>query len=395
LSAGFPIFNGSGSMTRAAPILALLLALGGRLGAHQDEDPAALRAKVASLCVTLVESADAKAADKVFDELHAAYAAANDADFKAALKGEILNAIKSAREKRVKAIDGKVKSVASLKALAAAKADLNRRREVAIKLIADPAAYLPEAHADWAKGDQANGQAKVDALVLKAHAGSVGELWAKAGATSVEIDPSAAVEAEALHELNAKHLVAMGEKGDADELELARLVLSNPGPRTDLRTFALDAPEAEIVSWNARVEAYNAAVADTGIGKEEREGAAIVNAYREMMGRRKLFLEARLCHATKKHSAACDAAKKIWHDGPDGSAQSRAREEGFPEAVGENVAISFAHPSEIWWKGWFRASDHHRNALSEKWTCMGYGYSGIVGTQNFSTLPPPKNFPAR
>src|ERR1051326_1269259 len=87
-------------MTRAAPILALLLALGGRLGAHQDEDPAALRAKVASLCVTLVESADAKAADKVFDELHAAYAAANDADFKAALKGEILNAIKSAREKR-------------------------------------------------------------------------------------------------------------------------------------------------------------------------------------------------------------------------------------------------------------------------------------------------------
>ena len=381
-------------MTRVTGVLALgFLALAA--APRQEEDAAAIRAKVATLSTSLVESPDAKSADKVFEDLHTLYAAANDADFKASLKADLLAAVKTARERRVKSIEAKVKSVAALKSLAAAKADLNRRREAALKAITDAASYLPEAHADWAKGDAANGQARVEALVLKAHAGSVEELWTKPGQAAVEIDPSAAGEAEMLHDLNGKHLASLGEKGEADEIELARLVLSNAGPKVDLRTFALDAHEAELLSWNARVEAYNAALADTGVGKEEREGAAMVNAYREMMGRRKLFLEPRLCRATKRHSAACDAAKKIWHDGPDGSAQSRAREEGFPEAVGENVAISFAHPSEIWWKGWFRASDHHRNAISDKWTCMGYGYSGIVGTQNFSNLPPPKHFPAK
>lgn len=380
-------------MTRMAGAVALGL-LAAAWG-PQEHDPAALRAKVAALAAKLADSPDAKSADHVFEDLHAAYVAANDVDLKAAVKGEILGALRTVREKRLKSIDGKVKSVAALRAMAAQKADLNRRREAALRTISDPAAYLPEAHADWKKGDAANGQAKVDALVLKAHPGSVEELWAKGGDGAVELDVAALVDAEALHDLNAKHLVAMGERAEAEDLELARLLLSNPHPRLDLRGLALDSREAETLAWNARVEAYNAALADPGVGKEEKDHAQVMNAYREMMGRRKLFLDARLCRATKKHSAACDAAKKIWHDGPDGSAQSRAREEGFPEAVGENVAIGFAQPAELWWKGWFRASDHHRNALSDKWTCMGYGYSGIVGTQNFSTLPPPKAFPPR
>ena len=373
-------------MRLAGAIVAGLLAL---RAAPQEGEPAAVRAKI----LVFVDTHEPKAADKAFEELHAAYATVTEGDLKSTLRTEILAALKSVRERRLKAIDAKVKSLASLKALAATKVELNRRREAAIKAILDPVLYLPEANPDWKKGDAANGQSKVDALVLKAHAGSVEELWSKS--VPVETDLTALGDAEALHDLAAKQLPSLGEKGEAEDLDLARLVLSNPHAKLDLRTFALDSREAETLSWNGRVEAYNAALADPGVGPAEKEHALVMNAYREMMGRRKLFLEARLCRATKRHSAACDAAKKIWHDGPDGSAQSRAREEGFPEAVGENVAISFAHPSEVWWKGWFRASDHHRNALSDKWTCMGYGYVGIVGTQNFSTLPPPKNFPAK
>jgi cysteine-rich secretory family protein len=380
-------------MTRVAGAVVLgLLAL---RASAQEEDPHAVRAKVVERCAQIVDAADAKALDKLFEEVLALYTAANDAEFKAGLKSDILGALRTVREKRLKAIDAKVRSIASLKALAAVKADLNRRREAAIKVIVDPAVYVPEAHADWAKGEAVNGQAKVDALVLKARPGSVEELWVKGGDGVVEIDLTALADAEALQDLNVKHLAAIGEKPEPDDLDLARLVLSNPHPKLDLRTIALDAKEAETFSWNARVETYNAALADAGVGAPEKEHAQVINAYREMMGRRKLFLDARLCRATKRHSAACDAAKKIWHDGPDGSAQSRAREEGFPEAVGENVAIGFAHPAELWWKGWFRASDHHRNALSDKWTCMGYGYSGAVGTENFSTLPAPKSFPGK
>jgi hypothetical protein len=375
-------------MTRAAVFLALAL-----LGA-QAQDGDQIRAKMATLCTALAESPDTAGVDRIFDEIAALYTATTDADLKAAIKAEALSALKPLREKRLKALEAKVKSVAALRSLPALKTELNRRREAAIKTITDPAVYLAEAHADWKKGDAANGQAKVDALILKVNAGSVEELWAKAGQAPVEIDPGAAAEAAALQDLNGKP-AALGEKGEAEELELARLVLCNPGPKVDLRTFALDSREAELLSYNARVEAYNAALADADVGPAEKEHALVLNAYREMMGRRKLFLDARLCRATKKHSAVCDAAKSIWHDGKDGSAQSRAREEGFPEAVGENVAISFAHPAEIWWKGWFRASDHHRNALNEKWTCMGYGYSGVTGTQNFSTLPTPKSFPPK
>jgi uncharacterized protein YkwD len=112
------------------------------------------------------------------------------------------------------------------------------------------------------------------------------------------------------------------------------------------------------------------------------------------MGRKRLFIDARLCRATTKHSQACDAANRIWHEGPDGTPQSRARAEGFPDGVGENVAIGYANPADIWWRGWYRASDHHRNGLSDRWTCVGYGFVGRVGTQNFSDTALPKGFPA-
>jgi uncharacterized protein YkwD len=57
--------------------------------------------------------------------------------------------------------------------------------------------------------------------------------------------------------------------------------------------------------------------------------------------------------------------------------------------VAENVAIGYANPKDIWTRGWYRASDHHRNALGSGHTCIGYGYVGTVGTQNFASAGAP------
>lgn len=249
--------------------------------------------------------------------------------------------------------------------LRARKLELNRRREAALRVIGDAKVYLPEAHPDFKKGDEANGQKAVDALVR-----AVQELW---DAPAVPIDPAWRAEAKAAV--------------DPDPV-----LLHNLAPETlDLKTFALDAKELDLWSWNRKVDRYNAALADADVGALEKEGAAVINGYREMMGRRRLFLDSRLCRSSKKHSAACNAAQKIWHAGADGDPQTRAKLEAFPNPVGENVAISFAHGADAWWRGWFRASDHHRNGLSDAWTCMGYAYVGNVATQTFSSIPAPKS----
>ncbi len=92
---------------------------------------------------------------------------------------------------------------------------------------------------------------------------------------------------------------------------------------------------------------------------------------------------------SRPHSAACNAAGRIWHNGPDGTPQSRAQAEGFAGGVAENVAIGYGNPRDIWTRGWYRASDHHRNAVGAGHTCIGYGYVGNVGTQNFAAAGAP------
>ena len=72
----------------------------------------------------------------------------------------------------------------------------------------------------------------------------------------------------------------------------------------------------------------------------------------------------------------------------DGDPSSRAAAEGFPNGVGENVCLGYGD-AETWTRGWYRASDHHRNGLLEMYNCFGYGYSGSVGTQAFATIGAP------
>jgi uncharacterized protein YkwD len=304
------------------------------------------------------------------------------AELREKIRVDAVAALRAGRDRRLKALEARLSALEPVAKLRELKAELHKRREAALKLILDKAAYLPEAHPDFRKGDAANGQAAVDALVLAKHAGSVQELWAST--PSVPVDPALRAEARDLVDATARLLALFGET-ERDVLPPAFAA-----EKLDLRNLALDARDVELYVWNRKVDRYNEALADPDVGASEKEHAAVINEYREMMGRRRLFLDARLCRSSKKHSAACNEAQKIWHAGADGDPQTRARLESFPNPVAENVAIAFAHPADLWWRGWFRASDHHRNAVSDSWTCMGYGYVGNVGTQTFSQLPPPK-----
>lgn len=283
-----------------------------------------------------------------------------------------------------------------------ARSELDRRRAVALDLIFDPKIYLPENHPDWGKGDQVNGQAEVDAAV-----GQVRELWNSAASYAIRLDSKSSTYSDIIRSIDETCFVklrhdprvvagassadAEGGEKSGDEVSLVDVLAEirrNLDARIDLRTYARDSRESGIYRANRKVEDYNQSLEHEDVSADDKAHVKVVNDYREMLGRRRLFIEPRLCQATRKHSAACNAAGRIWHNGPDGSPGSRAREAGFPSGVAENVAIGYANPEGIWWQGWYRASDHHRNAMGAGHSCIGYGYVGRVGTQNFSTSAP-------
>lgn len=267
--------------------------------------------------------------------------------------------------------------------LRAAKVELNERRAKAYEVIMDPAIYLPENHPDWTKGDVVNGQREVDRVV-----GLVRELWEdpRYGFTvpsraRLKLALFVRLEQEVFPELRAT----------LPDLEsaVARELRHNPFVVQTLQTYALDDTEARVRDFNRKVREYNAAFRHEDLPEPDRQHVIFMSDHREMMGVRRCFIDIRLCRATLGHSKVCNAAGRIWHIGPNGTPQSRAQAEGFEAGVGENVALGYGNPRDIWTGGWYRASDHHRNAISPNWNCMGYGYFGQVGTQNFASIAPP------
>lgn len=302
------------------------------------------------------------------------------------VKSIALESLKANKKKKLDAIANKAKGAAGFDKLRAMKLELNKRREAALAVIYDPKIYLPENHPDYPKGDKFNGQQQVDEAV-----NAVRQLWEQGGAFLASLDPSIKRDIDAVQEIDARYLREFGEEPTEDDLKGFEEIMNNLNSKIDLKSFALTAEERKIYEWNRWVDKYNEALNDPAVTKEEKEHFKVLNDYREMMGRKRLFLDPRLCRATKKHSSACNAAQRIWHEGPDGSPQSRAQAEGFTAGVGENVAMGYGSPAEIWTRGWYRASDHHRNGLSDAWNCGGYGYVGSVGTENFSNISPPKS----
>jgi uncharacterized protein YkwD len=272
----------------------------------------------------------------------------------------------------------------SFAAVREAKEELKRRRAEALRRIFDVKLYLPENHPDYPKGDVVNGQKAVDEAV-----GAVRELWEKPGGPSVLVDPVVRKAAPMVQAIDDSLFEKLYYRQDPKENRDLEEVLNNLDRKIDLRGYAASRAESVLHAYNRKVQAYNLSLDDPDLSEQEKAHVEFLNDYREMMGLRRLFIDLRLCRATRGHSQACSRAGRIWHVGPDGSPDSRARAQGFPAGVAENVAMGYGNPKDIWTRGWYRASDHHRNALGSGHTCMGYGYSGSAGTQNFSTLGAP------
>ncbi len=340
------------------------------------------------LAKELANAKDTKKMDAAFAKLNEmVHNTAINAPLRESIKAQTLDALQQNKKARLADIGKKAKASVGMDQVKLAKVELNNRRDAALKVIYDSKIYLPENHADWGKGDKINGQTRVDELVK-----AVRDLWDKAGSYLASLDPSIKKDIDTVAAINTKYLNELGVETTEDDLKDFEEVMANLDRRIDLKSYAINSKESEIWEWNRKVEKYNENVKEDGITGGIKVHVKVVNDYREMMGRRQCFIDARLCRATTKHSAACNAANRIWHVGSDGDPQSRAKAEGFQGGVGENVAIGYGDGAEIWVRGWYRASDHHRNGLSDAWNCMGYGFVGSVGTQNFSNIAAPKGF---
>jgi len=352
------------------------------------------RAAAAALCGTISTTGDAAALDGASADLAAlANRPGLPAAASAAIKAEGAAALKAAGDRRLRAIEARAEGPDAGALLQKLREELQRRREAALKAIFDTATYVPESHPEFQKGEAANGQQKVNRLVLKEYPGSLGELWESPGVVLVSLDPPLKGNVDVLRKIFEKILPALGDKSGGEGLKALDQALQRLGRKLNPQAPGADEKERQRHEYNRRVEAYNESFKDADVPRDAKDHVRIVNDYREMMGYRRLYIDLRLCRANRQHSAACNTAGRIWHVGPNGDPQTRARREGFPDKVAENVAIAYASPSKIWWEGWFRNSDHHRNALAEAWTCMGYGYAGQVGTQTFSTTALPNDFP--
>src|ERR1043165_1311623 len=163
------------------------------LQAAQPAEPGSALRDAASKIVTasklVTSSSDLKAFDKnVDDAMRLYYGAGQKDDVRAAVKAELAAAFKAARARCLKSAADKAKGTGAWKHLAGLRADLDKKRDEALRLIRDEKIYLREDHPDYKKGDQANGQTRVDLLVLKKNKGSLQELWEQGNAVPAKLD---------------------------------------------------------------------------------------------------------------------------------------------------------------------------------------------------------------
>ncbi|MEM7234021.1 MAG: FHA domain-containing protein [Planctomycetota bacterium] len=177
-------------------------------------------------------------------------------------------------------------------------------------------------------------------------------------------------------------------RAESPDDEAFELILLNASEPASVRNLALSQNERDDFALNRRIQKFNAELREATLADIEKEHVVVLNDYREMLGRRRLVIDLRLTRAAGKHSETQDAAGRIWHNGPNGTPTSRAKKEGYPGGVGENVAIGTSAPYDIWWSAWYRSKGHHRNGLSDGYRVIGFGYHGRVGTQKFGSVKP-------
>jgi uncharacterized protein YkwD len=53
--------------------------------------------------------------------------------------------------------------------------------------------------------------------------------------------------------------------------------------------------------------------------------------------------------------------------------------------LGENVAMGWADPAAVLWKGWYESDGHHKNMLGKSWNVAGVGHVQNTWTQMFGS----------
>lgn len=300
------------------------------------------------------------------------------------IRNATIEALKEAKAKLVEEVKKKAKRPAG--DLSAAARKLEEARKECLRVMYDTNIYYVEGHPRYEEG-------------LKRYLAACEPLhnvWN--GKWQASIDTSLKTTIETVNKINdilSKKLnSAAGNELTGGELEEFVANAAAQGQALNIRNYAMTSAQRDLYNYNDRVDKYNngtyknTLLSSTGAPADTIEHLNILNAWRHQLGRKKLFMDARLQRAAQKHAADQAAAGKIWHVGPNGSPSSRCQAEGFPGGVGENCCIGFGSPMAAF-KAWDEASDHCRNQCSDNWNCAGVGHVGRVWVQNFGRTTPP------
>jgi hypothetical protein len=346
------------------------LALGGAAAAQGGTGPADAPSPgaIAPLLRRIAEAPGAKTLEDAARDLPAALAAAPDDAARAAAARSVRENALAARGRLAARLRKDVESAFRSRA-AALKQELARRRESALGLIQDEAAY-PEGPGGKAA------QPRVDEKVA-----AVRELWENPLRALARMTPSLGKDLDALNAAVDALLRTTGADPAAPlSLEAA---FADPGPLAEsFRAAPADGVEKKALDHNARVRAALDARKD--LPPEIREQIAITNAYRELLGRRAFEPDAALCRAAQVHSEAMARKKALWHKGEDGEPASRVAAEKFEAtAVAENVCGTVATPAEAH-AMWYGSPGHHRSLVNATYTHLGVGVKDGYWTQVFA-----------
>ncbi len=282
---------------------------------------------------------------------------------------------------RLTLLDGLAASNAAFRRVlevAALRAELDLARESALELIFDTTRYPypyrpPEASAEVSRS-YAVVQAEVDRRVRR-----VKEIWDSP--LRARLDASIRTAARRIAVIDAE--IARLALGEVPE-RAAFLAWLPEDSELTVRNIAEGEAGQRLRVWNDAVTRENEGAISAATAEERRQ-VQITNAYRIMMNRHALRIDDRITRAARGHCQDMVRLGFFAHMSPvDGKKTpvDRARAEGYPGGVAENIAI--ARGPDGAHNGWTHSSGHHRNMLNGGWRVIGVGASGSRWCQNFS-----------
>lgn len=107
----------------------------------------------------------------------------------------------------------------------------------------------------------------------------------------------------------------------------------------------------------------------------QEQVVALVNRRRAEHGCGAVRVNSRLTQAAQLHSQDQAANSTMSHTGSDGSSPwDRAERAGYPDAIGENVAMGYATAAAVM-DGWMNSDGHRANILNCAAKAIGVGYA--------------------